>query len=72
MILCNIIHNFNYIESVLLILIPIINYSKQLQSMVVKRLNDPYGLVTKSGHIICVQILFLIALIVKKPNRQIG
>ena len=56
-ILCNIIHNFNYIETVLLILIPIVNYSKQLQCMVVKRLNYLYGFVTKSGHIICVRIL---------------
>ena len=27
----------------MLILIPIVNYSKQLQCMVIKRLNNPYG-----------------------------
>ena len=38
-----------YIKTVLLILIPIVNYSKQLQCMVVKRLNYLYGFVKNQG-----------------------
>ncbi|MBC2695046.1 MAG: hypothetical protein HF982_07195 [Desulfobacteraceae bacterium] len=33
----------------MLIIIPIVNYSKQLQCTVVKRLNYPYGFVKNQG-----------------------